>query len=343
MMISKVTALSVGAVCAVTLAGSAHAGATLDNIKKNGVVTCGVHTGNPGFAAADSSGKWAGFDVDYCRALAAAVFGDATKVKYVPTSGQTRLTALQSGEIDVLSRNTTWTFTRDTSLNLLWAGVNFYDGEAFLAPKKPGLTSVKQLDGATICVDSGSTTEKNLADYFKANGLKYTAVVFDQQEASHQAFINGRCNVYTNDFTSLASFLTSEVPNKENYQILPDLISKEPLGPAVRRGDDDWFAIARWTLNVLVDAEEDGVSSANVDDLKAKSDDPAIKRITGAGDDLGKFLGLSKDWSYNIIKQVGNYGEIFDRNLGSKSPMNLVRGPNALWTSGGILYAPPLR
>lgn len=343
MTISKVTALSVGAVCAVMLAGSAHAGATLDNIKKNGVVTCGVHTGNPGFATADSSGKWAGFDVDYCRALAAAVFGDATKVKYVPTSGQTRLTALQSGEIDVLARNTTWTFTRDTSLNLLWAGVNFYDGEAFLAPKKPGLTSVKQLDGATICVDSGSTTEKNLADFFKANGLKYTAVVFDQEEASHQAFINGRCNVYTNDFTSLAAFLANEVPNKDNYQILPDLISKEPLGPAVRRGDEDWFAIARWTLNVLIEAEEDGVSSANIDDLKAKSADPAVKRITGAGDDLGKFLGLSKDWSYNVIKQVGNYGEIFDRNLGSKSPMNLVRGRNALWTNGGILYAPPLR
>jgi general L-amino acid transport system substrate-binding protein len=342
-MVSKMTALSLGALSAMTLASAADAGATLDNIKKNGVVTCGVHTGNPGFATADSSGKWSGFDVDYCRALAAAVFSDATKVKYVPTSGQTRLTALQSGEIDVLARNTTWTFTRDTSLNLVWAGVNFYDGQSFLTPKKPGLTSVKQLDGATVCVDSGSTTEKNLADYFRANGLKYTAVVFDQQEASHQAFLNGRCNVYTNDFTSLASFLTSEVPNKDNYQILPDLISKEPLGPAVRRGDDDWFAIARWTLNVLIAAEEDGISSTNIDDLKSKSVDPEVKRIVGSGDDMGKFLGLDKDWSYNIIKQVGNYGEIFERNLGSKSPLNLARGRNTQWTSGGLLYSPPLR
>ncbi|MEP9374686.1 amino acid ABC transporter substrate-binding protein [Mesorhizobium sp. KR1-2] len=343
MKISTMLMLGASALCAMASAGTAHAGATLDAITKNGLVTCGVHTGNPGFATADSAGNWAGFDVDYCRALAAAVFGDASKVKYVPTSGQTRLTALQSGEIDVLARNTTWTFTRDTSLNLLWAGVNFYDGQAFITVKKPGLESVKQLDGATVCVDSGSTTEKNLADYFKARGLKYTAVVFDQPEASHQAFLNGRCNVYTNDFTSLASFLTTEVTDKEGYQILPELISKEPLGPAVRRGDDDWFAIARWTLNVMIEAEEDGVTSENIDSLKASSDDPAVLRITGAGDDLGKFLGLDQNWSYNVIKQVGNYGEVFDRNLGSKSSFNLARGRNALWSEGGILYAPPLR
>lgn len=261
----------------------------------------------------------------------------------MPTSGQTRLTALQSGEIDVLARNTTWTYTRDTSLNLVWAGINFYDGQAFLTPKKDGLTSVKQLAGATICVDSGSTTEKNLADYFAANGLAYKAVVFDQQEASHQAFINGRCDVYTNDSTSLASFLASEVPNKQNYQILPELISKEPLGPAVRRGDEDWFAIAKWTLNAMVQAEELGVTSQNIDDLKANSKDPAVLSIVGAGDDLGRFLGLSKDWSYNIVKQVGNYGEVFDRNLGSGSALKLPRGRNELWIKGGLLYSPPLR
>jgi general L-amino acid transport system substrate-binding protein len=342
-MKTKMAALGCGAIAALMLAGTAHAGAVLDAIKKNDVVTCGVHTGYPGFALADSSGKWAGFDVDYCRALAAAVLGDANKVKYVPTSGQTRLTALQSGEIDVLARNTTWTYTRDTSLNLVWAGINFYDGQAFLTPKKDGLTSVKQLTGATICVDSGSTTEKNLADYFTANGLTYKAVVFDQQEASHQAFINGRCDVYTNDFTSLASFLATELPNKENYQILPELISKEPLGPAVRRGDDEWFAIAKWALNAMVQAEELGVTSQNIDELKAKSEDPAVLSIAGAGDDLGRFLGLSKDWSYNIVKQVGNYGEVFDRNLGSGSVLKLPRGRNEMWIKGGLLYSPPLR
>jgi general L-amino acid transport system substrate-binding protein len=336
-----VSAASIAA--ALTLSTAAQAGATLDSIKKNGYVTCGVHTGYPGFALADSSGKWAGFDVDFCRALAAGVFGDATKVKYAPTSGQTRLTALQSGEIDVLARNTTWTYTRDTSLNLLWAGINFYDGEAFLVPNQPDLAEIKQLSGATVCVDSGSTTEKNLADYFQAHSLAYKAVVFDQQAASHQAFISGRCDVYTNDFTSLASFWTSELKSSDKYKILPTLISKEPLGPAVRRGDEDWFAIVRWTLNVLIEAEELGVSSPNIDDLKANSKDPAIMGLVGTGDDLGRFLGLSKDWSYNIIKQVGNYGEIFDRNLGANSPMKLPRGRNALWENGGLMYSPPLR
>jgi general L-amino acid transport system substrate-binding protein len=321
----------------------ANAGPTLDAIKKNGMVTCGIHTGNPGFAAADSAGKWAGFDVDYCRALGAAVFGDANKVKFVPTNGQTRITALQSGEIDVLARNTTWTFTRDTALNLLWVGINFYDGQAFLVPNKPELASIKQLSGATICVDSGSTTEKNLADYFQANGLKYKAVVFDQQEASHEAFKSGRCDVYTNDFTSLASYWTSELNKSDKYKILPELISKEPLGPAVRRGDEDWFAIARWTLNVLIEAEELGLTSKNIDELKSSSKDPAVQRLAGAGDDLGKPVGLSKDWTYNIIKQVGNYGEIFERNLGAGSALKLPRGRNELWSKGGLVYSPPVR
>jgi general L-amino acid transport system substrate-binding protein len=322
---------------------TAQAGKVLDGVKQKGVVTCGVHTGRAGFAIADSSGKWSGLDVDYCRALAAAVLGDAEKVKYVPTSGQTRITALQSGEIDVLARNTTWTYTRDTSLGLFWVGINFYDGQAFIAKKKPGLNSVKQLSGATICVDSGSTTEKNLADYFSAKKLTYKGVVFDQIEASQQAFISGRCQVYTGDYGNLAELKATRLKNADDYVILPEIISKEPTGPAVHRGDEEWFAIARWTLNAMIEAEELGISSANVDSLKSSSTDPAVKRFVGAGDDLGKFMGLDKDWSYRIVKQVGNYGEVFERNVGANSKIKLPRGVMNLWTKGGILYSPPLR
>ena len=325
------------------LVGPAYAGKVLDGIKQKGAVTCGVHTGRAGFALADSSGKWSGLDVDYCRALAAAVLGNAEKVKYVPTSGQTRITALQSGEIDVLARNTTWTYTRDTSLGLLWAGINFYDGQTFITKKKPGLTSVKQLGGATICVDSGSTTEKNLAEYFQAHKLAYKGVVFDQIEASQQAFISGRCQVYTGDNGNIAVLKATQLKNPDDYVILPEQISKEPLGPAVHRGDDDWFAIARWTLYAMIEAEELGISSSNIDGLKASSSDPAIKRFVGTGDDLGKFMGLDKEWSYRIVKQVGNYGESFDRNLGANSKIKLPRGPMNLWTKGGLMMSPPLR
>jgi general L-amino acid transport system substrate-binding protein len=335
--------LTASIVAVLGFAVTAHAGKVLDGIKQKGVVTCGVHTGRAGFAQADSAGKWSGLDVDYCRALAAAVLGDAQKVKYVPTSGQTRITALQSGEIDVLSRNTTWTYTRDTSLGLVWAGVNFYDGQAFITKKKPGLNSVKQLGGATICVDSGSTTEKNLSEYFQANKLQYKGVVFDQIEASQQAFTSGRCQVYTGDNGNLAELKATRLKNPDDYVILPELISKEPLGPAVHRGDEEWFAIAKWTLNAMIEAEELGISSSNIDGLKASTSDPAIKRFVGTGDDLGKFMGLDKDWSYRIVKQVGNYGESFDRNLGANSTIKLPRGRMNLWTKGGLMISPPLR
>jgi len=322
---------------------SAHAGKVLDGIKSKGVVTCGVHLGRAGFALADGAGKWSGIDVDYCHALAAAVLGDAEKVKFVPTSAQTRITALQGGEIDVLARNTTWTFNRDTALGLSWVGINFYDGQAFIVKKKPGLTSVKHLAGATICVESGTTTEKNLAEYFRANKMAYKAVVFDQPEASQQALASGRCQAYTNDNGALAVLKSQELKNADDFVILPELISKEPLGPAVRRGDEEWFAIARWTLYAMIEAEELGISSKNIDGLKASSTDPAIKRFVGTGDDMGKFLGLDKDWSYRIVKAVGNYGESFDRNLGEESKVKLPRGRMNLWTKGGLMMSPPLR
>jgi general L-amino acid transport system substrate-binding protein len=340
---SRIALLSVAVPAIVGLAQTAHAGKVLDGIKQKGVVTCGVHTGRAGFALADGAGKWSGLDVDYCRALAAAILGNADKVRYVPTSGQTRITALQSGEIDVLSRNTTWTYTRDTSLGIVWAGINFYDGQAFIVKKKPGLNSVKQLSGATICVDSGTTTEKNLAEYFQANKLTYKAVVFDQIEASQQAFMSGRCQVYTGDNANLAVLKATQLKNPEDYVILPELISKEPLGPAVHRGDEEFFAIAKWTLNAMIEAEELGIDSTNIEKLRASSTDPVIKRFVGTGDDLGRFMGLDKDWSYRIVKQVGNYGESFERNLGANSKIRMPRGLMNLWTKGGLLISPPLR
>lgn len=336
-------ALAPALVAALGMPCAAHAGKVLDGVKQRSAVTCGVHTGRAGFAIADGDGKWSGLDVDYCRALAAAAVGDANKVKFVPTSGQTRITALQSGEIDVLSRNTTWTYTRDASLGLVWVGVNFYDGQAFITKKRPNLTSVRQLGGATICVDSGTTTEKNLADYFRANKLQYKAVVFDQAEAAQHAFVSGRCQAYTGDNGALAVLKATRLKNADDYVILPEQISKEPLGPAVRRGDDEWFAIAKWTLNIMIEAEELGITSSNIDSLKTSSTDPAVKRLVGAGDDLGKFLGLDKDWSYRVIKQVGNYGESFDRNLGAQSVIKLPRGRMNLWSKGGLLMSPPLR
>jgi general L-amino acid transport system substrate-binding protein len=338
----KAVRLALAAALAIAFAQETHAGKVLDGVKQKGVVTCGVHTGRAGFALADSAGNWSGLDVDYCRALAAAVLGSADKVKYVPTSGQTRITALQSGEIDVLARNTTWTYTRDASLGLFWVGINFYDGQAFIAKKKPGLASVKQLSGATICVDSGSTTEKNLAEYFASHKLQYKGVVFDQIEASQQAFISGRCQVYTGDYGNLAELKATRLKNPDDYVILPEIISKEPVGPAVHRGDDEWFAIARWTLFAMIEAEELGLSSANIDAQKA-SGGPDVKRFAGAGDDLGRFLGLDKEWSYRIVKQVGNYGEVYERNVGAQSKVKLPRGLNNLWTKGGLMYSPPLR
>ena len=320
----------------------AHAGKTLDAIKSRGAVVCGVNTGLAGFSAADSQGNWTGLDVDVCKAIAAAVLGDASKVKWVPLTAQARFTALQSGEVDILSRNTTWTLTRDASLGLDFVGVTYYDGQGFMVPKKIGVTSAKNLKGADVCVQSGTTTEKNLNDYNKSNNLNMKPVVFEGLEASVKAFFAGRCQAYTTDASGLASIRNKEATKPDDYDILPELISKEPLGPAVRRGDDEWAAIAKWVVFALIEAEEYGITQANVDKMKT-STDPAVQRILGTGEDMGKLLGLDKDWAYRSIKAVGNYGEIFERNVGPKSALKLPRGLNNLWNKGGIMYAPPIR
>jgi general L-amino acid transport system substrate-binding protein len=274
-----------------------------------------------------------------CRAVAAAVFGDAKKTRYSPVTTQQRFTALQSGEIDVLTRNTTWTITRDTSLGLNFAGVNFYDGQGFMVPKKLGVTSAKQLNGATICVQPGTTTELNLADYFRANRMSFKPVVIDKLEEVNNAYFSGRCDVLTTDVSGLVSVRGSRAPNPADHVILPEVISKEPLGPVVRHGDDQWFDIVKWSLNAMIEAEELGLSSKNIDQ-QMSSTNPSIQRFVGATGDIGKMLGIDNRWAYNIVKQVGNYGESFEENL---KPLGFDRGVNELWTKGGILYAPPLR
>jgi general L-amino acid transport system substrate-binding protein len=327
-----------------TLAASpAFAGKTLDTIKSRGQVICGVHTGLAGFSAADSSGKWTGIDVDVCRAVAAATLGDAEKVKYVPLSAQARFTALQSGEVDVLSRNTTFTLTRDASLGLSQTAVTYYDGQGFMVPVKNKIKSAKQLKGQTVCVQSGTTTEKNLTDFSKANGLNIKPVVFEKLEAVEGAYFSGRCVSYTTDASGLASVRNKSAKNPADHIILPELISKEPLGPLVRRGDDEWAAIVKWTIFGLLEAEEYGVTAANVDDLKVNTKDPAIGRLLGTTEDTGKLLGLDKEWLARAVKATGNYGEIFERNVGPKSDLQLPRGLNNLWNKGGIQYAPPIR
>lgn len=333
--------LSIG-VGAVAFSGAAHAGKTLDAVKARGQLICGVNTGLAGFGAADSQGKWAGMDVDMCRAVAAAVLSDAEKVKYVPLNAQQRFTALQSGEVDVLSRNTTFTLTRDASLGLSMTAVTYYDGQGFMVPKKSKVKSAKQLKNASICVQSGTTTEKNLNDYFKSQKIAFKPVVFETLEASVKAFFSGRCQAYTTDASGLASIRNKEAKNPDDYEILPELISKEPLGPMVRRGDDEWFAIVKWTIYALLEAEEYGITSANVDSMKT-SDSPAVQRILGTSEDTGKLLGLDKEWAYRAIKTVGNYGEVFERNVGPKSLLKLPRGANNLWSKGGLQYAPPIR
>ncbi|MFZ9286427.1 MAG: amino acid ABC transporter substrate-binding protein, partial [Burkholderiaceae bacterium] len=323
------------------LALPAHAGKTIDAIKARGQLVCGVNTGLAGFSAADSQGNWSGLDVDYCKALAATLLGDASKVKWVPLNAQQRFTALQSGEIDVLSRNTTWTLTRDASLGLSFVGVTYYDGQGFMVPSKGKIKSAKQLKGATVCVQSGTTTEKNLTDYSRANKLDIKPVVFEKVEAATGAYFAGRCVAYTTDASGLASVRNKEAKNPADHIILPELISKEPLGPMVRRGDDEWFAIVKWTLYGLLEAEEYGVTQANVDQLKTSSQDPVVQRLLGATEDTGKLLGLDKDWMVRAIKATGNYGEIFERNVGPKSALGLPRGVNSLWNKGGLMYAYP--
>lgn len=344
MHLSKLQTLTaVVATLGAFMAAPAHAGKTLDGIKARGQVVCGVHTGLAGFGAADSAGKWSGLDVDVCRAIAAATLGDADMIKYVPLNAQQRFTALQSGEIDVLSRNTTFTLTRDASMSMNATVVTYYDGQGFMVPIKSKIKSAKQLKGLTVCVQSGTTTEKNLTDYSKANGLNIKPVVFEKIEAAENAYFTGRCIAYTTDASGLASTRNKVAPKPADHIILPELISKEPLGPMVRRGDDEWFAIVKWTIYGLFEAEEYGITQANVDALKATSKDPVVQRILGTSEDTGKLLGLSKDWMANAIKATGNYGEIFERNVGPSSPMGLPRGLNNQWNKGGLMYAYPVR
>jgi general L-amino acid transport system substrate-binding protein len=321
----------------------AFAGKTLDAIKQRGQVVCGVNTGLAGFSAADSSGNWTGLDVDVCKAVAAATLGDASKVKYVPLNAQQRFTALQSGEIDILSRNTTFTLTRDGSLGLHQTAVTYYDGQGFMVPVKSKIKSAKQLKGQTVCVQSGTTTEKNMTDFSRANNLGIKPVVFEKVEAATGAYFAGRCVAYTTDASGLASVRNKEAKNPADHLILPELISKEPLGPMVRRGDDEWFAIVKWTIYGLLEAEEYGVTQANVDQLKTSTTDPVVQRLLGTTEDTGKLLGLDKEWMARAIKATGNYGEMFERNVGPKSALALPRGVNNLWNKGGLMYAYPIR
>jgi general L-amino acid transport system substrate-binding protein len=312
---------------------------TLDAVRAKGFVQCGVNTSVAGFSAPDSKGVYRGIDVDVCRAVAATVFGDATKVRYTPLTAQQRFTALQSGEVDLLARNTTWTITRDTSLGLNFVGVNYYDGQGFMVHRKLNVKSAKQLNGATVCVQPGTTTELNLSDYFRANKMTFKPVVIEKLEEVVAAYFAGRCDVYTTDHSGLISTRASSAPKPEEHVILPEIISKEPLGPAVRQGDDRWFDIVKWALFAMIEGEEMGLTSKNIDQ-QASSTNPSIQRFVGASGDIGKMLGVDNKWSFNIIKQVGNYGESFDANL---KPLGFERGLNRLWNQGGLMYAPPIR
>jgi general L-amino acid transport system substrate-binding protein len=311
---------------------------TLDSVMSKGYIQCGVSTGLPGFSNADASGNWQGLDVDVCRSVAAATLGDASKVKYTPLTAKERFTALQSGEIDILPRNTTWTLTRDASLGLNFAGVNYYDGQGFMVSKSLGVKSALELDGAAVCIQAGTTTELNLADYFRENGMKYKSVTYDTSDATVKGFEAGRCDMLSSDQSQLYA-LRIKLKDPSSAIVLPEVISKEPLGPVVRQGDDKWFNIVRWSLFAMVNAEEMGVTSKNVDSMK-NSTNPNIGRLLSG---QGEKLGIRDDWAHNIIKQVGNYGESFDRNVGAGSPLNISRGLNALWNNGGLQYAPPIR
>lgn len=331
------------ALCLVLLliTQAAYAGKTFDTIKKRGVVKCGVTTGLAGFSAPDSKGKWVGLDADVCRAVATAMFGDPSKVKFVPLSSVARFTALQSGEVDLLSRVTTHNLTRDTSLGMNFAPVTYYDGQAFMVRKSLKLKSALELNKSTVCVQQGTTTERNLADYFRANRMKYKGVVFESNDEVASAFANGRCDAFTTDASGLASE-RSKFKNPGQYMILPEVISKEPLAPAVRHGDDKWFDIVKWTVYALLEAEEMGMNSKNIDSFK-KSKNPSVKWFLGVNKGNGKSLGLSETWAYDIVKKVGNYAEIFESTVGKDTPLKLERGLNALWKNKGLMYSPPLR
>ena len=333
----KLTATMV-AVAGLAFAASANA-ATLDDVKAKGHIQCGVSQGLPGFSNADDAGKWTGLDVDLCRAVAAAVFGDANAVKFTPLSAKQRFTAIASGEVDILSRNTTWTMTRDTQLGLNFAGVNYYDGQGMMVPTSLGVTSATELDGANICTNTGTTTELNITDFFRANGMSFNLVAFEKADEVVAAYDAGRCDVYTTDRSGLAA-QRGKLTAPDAHMVLSEIISKEPLGPVVRQGDDQWFNIVRWSLNAMINAEEMGITSENVNATKYNDVTPGVARLVGKEGNFGEELGLSNDWAYNIISQVGNYAESYEANV---TPLGLARGVNALWSDGGILYAAPIR
>ncbi len=335
----KVLLPAIGA--ALCLSAGVASADTLDTVKAKGFVQCGANTGLLGFGAPDNTGEWKGFDVDYCRAIAVAIFNDKTKVKFTPLTAAERFTALQSGEVDLLARNTTWTMSRDTSLGLTFVGVNYYDGQGFMVKKSLGVTSALELSGASVCVQTGTTTELNLADFFKSKNMKYNPVAFEKLPEVNAAYETGRCDVYTTDASGLYSIrLTQQKP--DDHIVLPEIISKEPLGPAVRKGDERWASIVKWVHFALLNAEENGVTSENVDQMKS-SPNPDVKRLLGVDGKFGEAIGLGNDWAYNVIKQMGNYGQIFERNIGAGSPLKIARGLNAQWTKGGLQYAPPVR
>ncbi|BFM50193.1 amino acid ABC transporter substrate-binding protein [Marinomonas sp. THO17] len=332
--------LSTAAIAATISTGAAAA--TLDDVKAKGFIQCGVSQGVPGFSNADDKGNWTGIDVDACRATAAAIFGDAQAVKFTPLSAKERFTALQSGEIDILSRNTTWTYTRDTALGLDFTAVNFYDGQGFMVRKDLGVQSAMDLDGATVCTEQGTTTELNMADFFRKHEMNYVPVIVQKADEALAAYATGRCDVFTTDKSGLAAH-RSKLADPSAHIILPETISKEPLGPVVRHGDNQWKDIVTWAMFVQVNAEEMGISSSNVAEIKSTSKDPGIRRLLGAEGNMGESLGLGADWAYNIIAEVGNYGEVFEKNVGPNTPVGLPRGINNLWTEGGVMYAPPVR
>jgi general L-amino acid transport system substrate-binding protein len=340
--------LAVGVALIAGMSTAAHAASTLESVKAAGKLKCGVNTGLAGFAAPNDQGVWSGLDIDLCKAVAAAVLGDANKVEYKPLNAEQRFTALQSGEVDLLARNTTWTLSRDTQLGLDFRAVNYYDGQGFMVKKELGVSSAKELKGATVCVQEGTTTEKNLGDFDKANNLGIQPVKFKESDQARGAYDEGRCDAYTTDASGLAAERTG-LKNPADNIILPEIISKEPLGPAVRHGDSQWGDIVSWTHYAMLIGEEKGITQANVDEIKAKNAegtegaDAEIQRMLGITDKMGEGMGLSNDWAYNILKQVGNYGEVFERNVGKNTPLGLARGLNALWTQGGLQYAPPIR
>jgi general L-amino acid transport system substrate-binding protein len=334
--------LAIAAAAIGLTAQAASAQATLNTVKQRGVLQCGSNTGLAGFGLPDAQGAWTGLDVEYCRAIAAAIFNDPTKVKFIPLTAKDRFTALQSGEIDILSRNTTWTSSRDTQLGLNFAAINYYDGQGFIARKSLKVNSALELNDAAICVQQGTTTELNLADYFRANKMKLKTVTFASSDEAVKAYDAGRCDAFTTDASGLYAERLRLV-NPNDHIVLPEVISKEPLGPAVRHGDDQWFDIAKWVHYAMINAEELGITKANVDDMKKSSDNPDVKRLLGTEGKHGEALGLSNDWAYQIIKQVGNYGESFERTVGQGSPLKIARGLNGLWTKGGLQYAPPIR